>query len=142
LCSSPTYSSTLIRPRSSWNLVHPSGLVSMLASWLSVLTNMMSIFPSMTHYLMKWYLVSLCLLRSWWSDCSHFNSERSCASHIPWQAAIMPTVYSAPYDDNVMTFYFCDPRKNRTPVVLLCISTSPSMSSSLKPTSFSPPLVL
>jgi hypothetical protein len=43
---SPQILSTPIMPRSSLNLVRPSGFVKMSATWLSVLTNVTSILPS------------------------------------------------------------------------------------------------
>lgn len=69
--------------------------------------------------------------------CSLFSFARNCANHTPWQAVLVPTMYSALQDDNVKTsFWDCQvtrqaPRKKNTPMMLLIISMSSLMPASL-----------
>jgi hypothetical protein len=53
----------LVQSSTYWS--HPRDFVRISASWLLVLTCSSVNLPSSTHCLMKWYLVSMCLLRSW-----------------------------------------------------------------------------
>jgi hypothetical protein len=118
--------------------------------------------PSSTTYLIKWYLVRICLLRSWNtlffiranadllltfnsipSTVVLLKSPSSQPSHTPWHAATVATMYSASQVERATTFFFWDcqlirflPWKKATPVVLLLVSMSLSISLSQYPTSF------
>jgi hypothetical protein len=109
------------------NMTLPTAFVRILANWFYVLTWLISVVPLSTHSITKWYLVSLCLLCSWWTrfllrDMEDLLSSRRLTfgaripssslnrrlSQIPWQAVFALAMYSASHDDIATTSCFYD----------------------------------
>ena len=148
---------TPIRLLSSWNFILQRALVKMSASWFSVRINTISMFLSSIHCRMKWYLLSICLVRLWWTGfllnviadwlstisftpfCSScFNSLISRFIQRAWHAAPVAAMYSASHEDRATMLCFCEdqliaisPKKNICLEVLFQSPTSPAKSLSL-----------